>query len=138
MDTAGVYAFVATEKFAVVSSSGPGGSPQSALVGIAVTPSLEIVFDTLNSTRKYRNLIATPACCLVIGCSGEVTVQYEGLAEEPAAAERDRWKEIYFRTWPDGRDRQQWPGITWFAVRPQWIRYSNFNAQPPEIVEFSF
>jgi hypothetical protein len=60
------------------------------------------------------------------------------LAEEPAGAERARWKEIYFQTWPDGREREKWPGITWFAVRPRWIRYSNFEAQPPELVEFSF
>jgi len=138
MDRAGVYEFIAKQKLAVVSSRGPGGAPQSALVGIAVTPGLDIVFDTLETTRKYRNLVAAPECSFVIGCSSEVTVQYEGLAEEPAGAERARWKEIYFRTWPDGREREKWPGITWFAVRPRWIRYSNFEAQPPEIVEFRF
>jgi hypothetical protein len=138
MNQAGVYEFVATQKLAVVSSIAPGGTPQSALVGIAVTPEFEIVFDTLNTTRKYRNLIATPECSFVIGGSSEVTVQYEGAAEEPAGAERERWKEIYFGTWPDGRDRQKWPGITWFAVRPRWIRYSNFEKQPPEIAEFRF
>jgi hypothetical protein len=129
---------VATQRLAVVSSAGPDGSPRAALVGIAVTPELEIVFDTLNTTRKYRNLIVAPSCTFVIGCSSEVTVQYEGTAEEPGGAERDRWKEIYFRTWPDGRDREQWPGITWFVVRPRWVRYSNFDKRPPEIAEFSF
>jgi len=138
MNKAAVYEFAATQKLAVLSSIGPGGSPQSALVGIAITPELEIVFDTLNTTRKYRNLVASPECSFVIGCSSEVTVQYEGVAEEPGGAERERWKEIYFGTWPDGRDRVKWPGITWFAVRPRWIRYSNFDKQPPEIAELRF
>jgi hypothetical protein len=136
MTIEGVYELAATQKLAVVSSIGPGGSPQSALVGIAVTPELEIVFDTLNTTRKYRNLIAAPECSFVIGCSSEVTIQYEGVAEEPAGAERERWKEIYFRTWPECREHEKWPGIKWFAVRPLWIRYSNFDRQPPEIAEF--
>ena len=130
--------FLQTHRLGVVSSISPRGEPQAALVGIAVTPELEIVFDTLNTTRKYRNLVASPECSFVIGCSSEVTVQYEGVAEEPCGAERERWKEIYFGTWPDGRDRVKWPGITWFAVRPRWIRYSNFDKQPPEIAELRF
>jgi Pyridoxamine 5'-phosphate oxidase len=138
MNRAGVYGFVATEKLAVISSASPGGAPQSALVGIAVTPELEIIFDTLNTTRKYRNLMAMPECSFVIGCSSEVTVQYEGVAEEPGGAERERWKEIYFRIWPECREHEKWPGITWIAVRPRWIRYSNFEKQPPEIAEFRF
>ena len=28
------------------------------------------------------------------------------------------------------------PGLIHIRVTPVWIRYSNFNAQPPEIVEF--
>ena len=35
--------------------------------GMAVTDQLEIIFDTLRSTRKYRNLKARPACSVVWG-----------------------------------------------------------------------
>jgi hypothetical protein len=28
-----------------------------------------------------------------------------------------------------------WPGITWFVVRPTWIRYSDFDQRPPLIEE---
>ena len=37
---------------------------------------------------------------------------------------------------PDGRQREAWPGITYFRVRPTWIRYVDFNSDPPLIVEF--
>jgi hypothetical protein len=35
-----------------------------------------------------------------------------------------------------GRERQTWPGITYVRTRPTWIRYSDFNPDPPKIIEF--
>jgi pyridoxine/pyridoxamine 5'-phosphate oxidase len=129
--------FIASCDLAVVSCLSPQGAPQSAVVAIAVTAELEIVFDTVTSSRKYGNLKVRGECSITMW-TGEVTVQYEGLAEEPAGADLDRYKEAYFKKRPDGRDRQTWPGIAYFVVRPKWIRYSDFNARPRLIEEFSF
>jgi pyridoxine/pyridoxamine 5'-phosphate oxidase len=136
MTEAGVYEFIATRKLAVVSSVGPDGAPQSALVGFALTPDREIVFDTLEHSRKGCNLIREPQCSLVICCSGEVTVQIEGFAAQHRVDEEGGWKQAYFRAWPDGPARLNWPGLTYFLVSPTWIRYSDFGQSPPEIVEF--
>lgn len=136
MIPAELHAFMAAQRYGVVSSLGPDGTPQSALVGIAVTRACEIVFDTVKSSRKYPNLIARPACSLVLGWSGEQTVQFEGFAAEPQGDELRRAQEAYFSVWPDGRDRVSWPGITWFLVRPSWIRFSDFDQSPPLIAEF--
>jgi pyridoxine/pyridoxamine 5'-phosphate oxidase len=122
-------------KLGVVSSIGPDGTPQSALVGIATTPAIEVVFDTVKSSRKYGNLVARPRCSLVVGWIGEQTVQLEGVAEELAGAELDRLRPAYFAAWPDGPARMSWPGITYFVIRPRWIRYSDFRQNPPVIVE---
>jgi pyridoxine/pyridoxamine 5'-phosphate oxidase len=119
----------------VVSSIGPGGTPQSALVGIATTRDIEIVFDTVKSSRKYGNLVARPRCSLVVGWAGEQTVQLEGVAEELAGAELDRLRATYFAAWPDGPARLNWPGISYFVIRPRWIRYSDFAQSPALIVE---
>jgi hypothetical protein len=129
--------FIAARDLAVVSSLSPGGAPQSAVVGIAVTPDLEIVFDTVSSSRKYRNLKACEQCSIVMW-TGDIAMQYEGIAEEPVGDELNRYKEAYFKKLPDGRDRQSWPGIAYFVVRPKWIRFSDYNARPPLIEEFSF
>jgi hypothetical protein len=43
----------------------------------------------------------------------------------------------YFETFPDGRERLTWPGITYVRVRPRWIRYSNYRVTPPLIVELT-
>src|SRR6266403_948717 len=140
MTKADIYQFIAKQKLGVLGTISSVGSPQSALVGIAVTPELEIIFDTVKSSRKYPNLIARPACSFVIGGwgPGEQTVQYEGEAEELKSPELERYQEIYFKTGPDGPARMSWPGIVYFVVRPAWIRYSDFDQSPPLIREFTF
>jgi pyridoxamine 5'-phosphate oxidase-like protein len=133
-----LYAFMLNEKLGVLGTIGHTGAPQSALVGIATTPQLEIVFDTVTSSRKYPNLIARPGCSFVIGGWGtiEQTVQYEGTAQELKSPELEHYQQIYFKTWPDGPARMSWPGIVYFVVRPAWIRYSDFTQNPPLIVEW--
>lgn len=130
-----LFEFISKRRLGVLSSIAADGTPQSALVGIAVSSELEIIFDTVKSSRKYSNLTSKPAASFVIGWEGEVTVQFEGVAEVPAEADLERYREIYFLTWPDGRDRLSWAGIVHFVVRPMWIRYSDFDARPPRIEE---
>jgi len=138
MDRTALHAFMRQHRYGVVSSISAGGAPQSALVGIATTQDLEIVFDTVQSSRKYPNLIARPACSFVVGWAGEQTVQFEGTATEPKGPELKRYQQMHFRVWPEGPARMSWPGIAYFVVRPRWIRYSDYDQSPPLIEEFTF
>ena len=133
-----LYQFMSPHKLGVLGYLGPEGAPRSALVGIAVTPELEIVFDTVSSSRKYGDLVANPAASFVAGWEGEVTVQFEGMAFQPTGEELARYQQIYFEAWPDCADHLSWPGITYFVVRPRWIRYSDFDCRPLLIEEFTF
>src|SRR2546427_4429674 len=58
MTKSDIYQFIAKQKLGVLGTLSSGGSPQSALVGIAVTPELEIIFDTVKSSRKFQNLMS--------------------------------------------------------------------------------
>jgi hypothetical protein len=138
MDRAAIHSFMARFLYGVVSSISRDGTPQSALVGIATTPELEIIFDTVKSSRKYSNLVERPSCSFVVGWGGEQTVQFEGVAFKPVGEELKRYQVVYFSAWPDGPARMSWPGITYFVVRPRWIRYSDFDQSPPLIVEIDF
>jgi hypothetical protein len=138
--TAELLSFMRTHRLAVQASRGPADAIQAALIGIAVTDSFEIVFDTLDTTRKVRNLRAEPRMALVIGgwLSGdERTVQYEGVADEPTGDDLERVRALYYAAWPDGPSRASWPGLVYVRVRPTWVRYSDFNSDPPVIVEFT-
>jgi len=135
---AALLEFLRSRRYAVQSSLHPSGAPQSAVVGIAVSDAFEVVFDTLATSRKGQNLRRRADIAFVMGSlegDDERTVQYEGRADEPTGAERARLTELYFGAFPDGRERQKWPGLTYIRATPTWLRYSDYNVDPPEIVE---
>ena len=137
MTTADLYAFLSTQKLGVLAY---GAMSNSALLGIAITPQFEIVFDTVKTSRKYPNLIARPQCSFVIGGwdeSGQ-TVQYEGQAEELTPPKLAQYQELYFQAFPDGPERLSWPGIVYFLVRPTWIRHSDYRPDTRGVAEFTF
>ena len=132
--------FIRGHSLVVQTSVSPTNGPQAAVVGVVATDELEIVFDTLATTRKVRNLRANPKIAFVIGGltdGDERTAQYEGLADEPTGRELARLKELYFQFFPDGCERQTWPDLVYIRARPTWIRYSDFNQNPPVIAEFT-
>ena len=133
-----VFQFMNSGRLAVLATVGEGQQPEAALMGFAVTPQLEIVFDTVKSSRKYPNLKKNPRVAWVIGCTTEVTVQYEGVAEELHGEELAKYKKIYFAAFPDGPVRESWPGITYFVVRPKWVRYCDYNPGKNRIEEKEF
>src|SRR5262249_12351149 len=71
MNRAELLGFLRRYKLCVQSSVGADGAPQCAVVGYAVTDELEIVFDTVGTTRKMRNLRRDPRIALVVGWDEE-------------------------------------------------------------------
>ena len=133
-----LLAFMRSHRYAVEASASSSGGVQAAVVGIVVTDDFEIFFDTLAETRKARNLRRNAAIAFVIGGTGpedERSVQYEGVADQPVGPELERLTALYLERFPDGRERQSWPGLIYLRARPTWLRYSDFSRDPPEIVE---
>jgi general stress protein 26 len=138
MTAAELFTFIDSQTFAVEASVSPSGAPQAAAIGFVVTERFEIFFDTIESTRKARNLRRNSRVAFVIGGmdGGERTVQYEGVADEPEGADLERLTERYFRRFPDGPGRRAWPGLIYLRATPTWIRYSDFSVNPPRVEEF--
>jgi uncharacterized protein YhbP (UPF0306 family) len=131
--------FLRSHRLAVEASVSPTGAAQAAVVGFAISDEFEIVFDTLESTRKAQNLRRNPKIALVIGGATdgeERTVQYEGITDEPSGAELEQLKQVYYAAYPDGPSRLSWPGLIYVRVRPTWLRYSDYTIDPPAIVEY--
>jgi hypothetical protein len=139
MDSAALLTCLRANRLAVIASVSCASRPEAAVIGIAVSDRFEIVFDTLETTRKAQNLRHNSKVALVIGGMAEGderTVQIEGDADEPSGAELERLKAVYYLAYPDGPSRVHWPGLIYVRVRPTWIRYSDYNVNPPQIIEF--
>ncbi|HXB56720.1 MAG TPA: pyridoxamine 5'-phosphate oxidase family protein [Vicinamibacteria bacterium] len=140
MNRVELLALLRRHRVAVQTSVTASGAPQAAIVGIAIGDTFEVVFDTLQTSRKAQNLRRNPRIALVLGGwtpGEEQTVQYEGVADEPRGADLERIRQLYFEVYPDGRERLAWPGLIHVRVKPTWLRYSDFNQTPAAILEFS-
>ena len=139
MERAELIEFIRLHHHAVEASHTIQGPPEAALVGFVVNDRLELFFDTFDSTRKVANLRRDPRVAFVIGgyaIGDERTVQYEGEVDTPTGTELEEFKSSYFAVHPDGVRRATLPGITYFRVRPRWIRYTNFNVTPAQVAVF--
>lgn len=140
MEARRLLEFLRQHRLAVEATVSSRDSPQAAVVGIAVTDQFEIIFDTIDSTRKAQNLRRNPQLAFVIGglTDGEErTVQYEGIADEPSGSELERIKAVYYKVYPEGPSRLTWPGLIYVRVRPMWIRYTDYTVVPTEVAVFA-
>ena len=97
-------------------------------MNIAVTPELEVIFETTEATRKIHNMQKDPRVAFVIGWENDRTLQYEGIVDEPSGREQERVLAQYFATFPHKLSHQHWPGNHIFRVKPRWIRFSDYNS----------
>ncbi len=67
MTTKFLYEFISKSKYAVLATVIPANLPEAALAGIAETQDVKIIFDTVSTSKKYKNLIKNPFIAFVIG-----------------------------------------------------------------------
>jgi general stress protein 26 len=129
--------FMRQHKYVVLSSSGEDGSAQGAMVGVATTATFELVFDTVASSRKHRNLLRDSRVAVTFSGPGEKTLQYEGVASPVSVRDPadSKFRDDYFDVWPDAKERLEWPDLRYWCIHPRWARYSDFDLGPL-IVEF--
>jgi general stress protein 26 len=136
-DKAEMLEYMRGHRLAVIASIGADGEPQSALVGVGSTDGLEVVFDTLSTTRKHANLERDPRIAVTFSGPGEQTLQYEGIALPVSitSAEDQVYRQAYYEAWPEGRQHLLWRDLVYWRVEPRWARYSDYECGPL-IVEF--
>jgi len=130
--------FIKKQKIAVLSTVTPDNKSQSAVLEFGQTETLEIIFDTFATARKYKNLKQNNHVSLVIGWDENITVQYEGKAFALEGREQEHYKKLYFQKNPNAKRWETKEGMTYFIVKPTWIRYSDLNKDPWEVIEITF
>ncbi len=129
--------FIKKQKLAVISTVGVDSKPESAVLEFGETDDLELVFDTFTASQKYVNLQTNQNVSFVIGWDENITVQYEGVASELRGEEEMKYKQVYWVKNPRAKRWATRPGIAYFKVTPNKIRYSDLNKDPWEIFEIN-
>ncbi len=133
-----ILEFVKQHRLATLSTVASDNKPEAAAIEFGENDNFELIFDCLETSRKYKNLLVNHNVAFVIGWDENVTVQYEGEAHELSGAGLAKHKDEYFRKNPRAKKWENVPGIKYFKVVPKWIRYSDVRKHPWEIREASF
>lgn len=120
------FEFLRSARLGAISTVSHDGSPEAAVINIAANSDLELIFETIQTTRKCVNLRRDPRAAIVVW-RGDETLQYEGVADEPDPYAREPLLQTYFAAQPDALGHCGWPGLTYFRVRPRWIRLSRYG-----------
>ncbi len=128
-----LFDYIHSYKIGVLSTVNKYGNPECALMEFGDTENFELIFDTPNTTRKYKNLKSNPRIAFAIGCEDGTTVQYEGIAQELCGEDLIKFKKIMFAKNDAFQKWESLPNMTYFKVIPKWIRYSSMQQPPWEI-----
>ncbi len=129
--------FIKKQKLAVISTVSSENKPDAAVIEFGVSDSLDIYFETFNTSRKYRNLQNNNNVCLVTGWDENITVQYHGMAQKVTA---DLSNVSQLAYWAKNEKAQKWEmreGVSYFKIVPYWIRYTDLNVEPWNVIEIS-
>jgi uncharacterized pyridoxamine 5'-phosphate oxidase family protein len=132
-----IFEFLSKHTLAVIATCHRNGAPEAATIDFSVRDNLEVVFSTFKETRKFTNLAERPGIALVVGWDDNITVQYEGEAVRVPEADTEQYQEAFLNSVPAEREFIE-RGALLFKARPRWIRYSDFNKDPPELIEIQF
>ncbi|QWW70260.1 pyridoxamine 5'-phosphate oxidase family protein [Rhizobium sp. WYJ-E13] len=132
-----ILEFLRKHSLAVIATSHRNGTPEAAVIDFSVRDDLEAVFSAFKETRKFDNIAERPGVAFVVGWNDNVTVQYEGEATRVPAAEIEEYQEAYLDSVPTAREFIE-RGAVMFKATPRWIRYSDFNKEPPEQIVIQF
>ncbi|MFB2553705.1 pyridoxamine 5'-phosphate oxidase family protein [Ensifer soli] len=132
-----ILEFLRKHTLAVIATCHRNGTPAAAAIDFSVRDDFEIVFDTFKDTRKFSNLAERSSVAFVVGWDDNITVQYEGEATRVPAVDIAQYQEAHLNCVPAEREFLE-RGAVMFKATPRWLRYSDFNKEPPELVEIHF
>jgi len=132
-DRAAVVAFIRSEGRGVIATVDALGHPEAALIVIAALDDGTLIFDSPTDSRKVPNLAGNADVAIVIGTTGDVSLQLEGSAWTASGAERVTYGEAYNAQFPGSRALQD--DFSVVAVDVAWLRLYDASSTPGTVRE---
>lgn len=126
------------DKFCILASSTPAGSPSAALMGYAIENDGSVILSTHTTTKKYKKLKENNKVALVFGWGfDEANVQLEGAARlVESGDEYGACGDFFFIQNPVAA-KFKTEDTVFIKITPNWVRYSNFSSSPPKVEEIA-
>jgi uncharacterized pyridoxamine 5'-phosphate oxidase family protein len=125
-----VKKFLEENKTCVLATVASDGRPQAATVGFSVDDSFNLLVGTNRNSRKYQNLVNNKKVALVVGFSGDKTVQIEGMVTNDIPLSDERVAQHYEKV-PGAKRFKDYEGQTYLMIVPSWLRMTDYSSVEP-------
>ncbi|PIU76410.1 pyridoxamine 5'-phosphate oxidase [bacterium CG06_land_8_20_14_3_00_33_50] len=133
-----ILGFIRRHYLAYLATSSLDGKPENAVVEFTETDNLELIFDAFPNFRKCKNIKENPRVAVVIGGEENITIQYEGEAQELEGEELEKVRTMHLSKHPQSAEIIKSKGLKFYKVIPKWIRYLDVNSHPWKTFEVIF
>jgi uncharacterized pyridoxamine 5'-phosphate oxidase family protein len=129
--------FMASNRLTVISTVDvKSNKSEAAVLAFAEKDTLELIFGTSNTSRKYQNLQNNKNVSFVIGWTDELgTLQYEGIARELSGDEAIEHGTLMADKHEGARKFLSHADQRYFLVNPTWLRFTDKSTHPQEVLE---
>lgn len=129
-----VMRFANAQRLAALATTAPDGRPQVSSVYFSLSDRLELFFGSFEASRKIPNLRRDPRVAVAI-TEKPMTIQMEGIADEPQGAALARARQLKQAKFPDEfRLFDPDPGYRYVRIRPTWLRVTDFSCSPNRVI----
>ncbi len=134
-----ILEFLNAHDCCVIATTDNDGKPEAATVGFSATDDLKLTIGTYRGTRKFANLQTNSKVAVVVGFSGDITIQYEGVARELTEPKLSERLKVHHAKLPSALKYRDHTDQTYLLIDPTWIRYTNYANNPDveELREFA-
>lgn len=134
-----IFAFLGKHSLLTMATLSAESKLEASTVEFFVTDRLHMFIGVHKDSRKYQNLKQNKNVALVVGGYEELTVQYEGEANEVDAEMVSEYQERFLAT--HLRDIKYigiYKDLRYFRIVPKWIRYVDVRKKPWKQFEVEF
>lgn len=130
MSLSAVKKFLDEHTTCVLATVASDGTPQAATVGFSVDESFSLLVGTNKKSRKYQNIANSKNVAVVVGFSGDKTVQIEGTVTKEIPLSDVRVAQHYEKV-PGAKRFKDYEGQTYLMVVPTWLRLTDYSSAGP-------
>ena len=135
-DKKSILEYLRKKDFCVLATATKYGKPEAAVMVFVIDANFSFFLYTETETRKYKNIMQNDLVSLVVGgFENDPTVQIDGIIYEVTPEETKSVVDFVNSLHPEWNKNFVSPSGKWLALKPDWLRYSDFSQSVPEIVE---
>jgi len=119
----------------ILSTVSSDNKSESAVMAYSIKDDFTFIMSTEPNTRKYSNILSHSSVSIIVGGVDSPSIQIDATAKIVDGEIANGLKDFALAQHPELKDYLS-DTVKFIEIKTNWLRYTDFSKNPPEIVEF--